>query len=35
MARSGIRVDCEILESKECDFSTYAMDSSTILRDDL
>ena len=35
MARSGIWVDCEILESKEYDFSIYAVDSSTILRDDL
>ena len=35
MARSGIWVDCEILESKEYDFSMYAVDSSNILRDGL
>ena len=35
MARSGIWVDYEILESKEYYFSIYAVDSSTILRDDL
>ena len=35
MARCGIWVDCEILVSKEYDFSIYAVDSSTILRDDL
>ena len=35
MARSGIWVDCETLESKEYAFSIYAVDSSTILRDDL
>ena len=35
MARSGIWVDCEILESKEYYFSIYAVDSSTSLRDDL